>query len=194
MRNAAPAPAPTCASRGRPWKAGCRETGTSGLGEGRPKRAGQPAPRGRPIPLGSPRRRAARGGLRGERWSTRARRTTSPRRQLRRAKTDALDARDLARLAAALRPTPVGTPAGGLPRGAPAAGRPRRPPGDAHPGAQPAPRPAAMAGRGGGRAPAPRRADRRVPLGASTGGSPRWRPRSRPCCAGQRVGGVARCA
>ncbi len=33
----------------RHWKAGFAERQTSGLGEGRPKRAGQPVPRGRPI-------------------------------------------------------------------------------------------------------------------------------------------------
>src|SRR4051812_21564041 len=57
--------------------------------------------------------------------------------QLRRAKTDAPDARDLAHHAAAAAGA-VDAAAGGLPRGAAAAGRPRRPAGDADAGAQPA--------------------------------------------------------
>ena len=113
--------------------------------------------------LGGPGGRAPRGGLRGA--------VVNPRQAhhcakapLRRAKTDALDARDLARLAA----------------------RCARPPGPRRrrsttrrgsgwwratgcwpcaPGAQPAPRPAPVAGRHRGGTPAPGRADRRVPPG-----------------------------
>ena len=106
--------------------------------------------------------------------------------QLRRAKTDALDARDLAQLAARAAPGPLDPAAGGLPRGAAAAGRARRAAGDAHAGAQPAPRPAAVAGGRRGRAPAPRRADRRPrPAGRRAGGRDRRRAQ------GERLGGVA---
>lgn len=99
--------------------------------------------------------------------------------QLRRAKTDAPDAPDLARLAAELQPTPWTPPPAVCHE---ARQRPMARDGllaMRTAGPQPAPRAPPMAGGGGRRVAAPRRAHRR----SRTGASPAWRPSSRPCSA-----------
>ncbi len=105
---------------------------------GGPARGGVSGRSGQPAPSASLRQGAAAAGQ-----DRRARRA-GPRTPRCRVATDTVDA-----------------PADGLPRGAPAAGGARRAARDAHPGAQPAPRAAAVARGRRGRVPAPRRVDRR---------------------------------